>query len=291
MGLTVVVVLFGCSVLPVSSVSVDSEHIFTVCSGLSVTHSRRGDAIPPCNHLSPVGADFFGPATNTRNFSVDECRANYQIEGDEVVERNLGILKRGVDVFRHHLRNFVDVLQHYLLSQSIPLNTVAIGWDWRVYLSICSVISVLFHLHSLFDVDVTSYLVSIILGFGTGSVYYSIHLFYDDTRLLLVYMFIGFISTSPLYGKCRLRSISCVTWLHLLMPLSALWLYNAFETRLFFGPILSCILNGILMLLHLLCLIILYVDERLTIVKLILMPFYRIFQDAIMGNQAALVFN
>ena len=289
MRLKAVVLFIVCHMTLTWSVSVDTEHIFTVCNGMSITHSRRGDIVPTCDHLPSTGEDFFRSIANNRNFSVDGCHSSNRTDGDDVVERNLAILKRGVDVLRKRLRHFVGVLRRQLLPQSTPLDTIANGWDWRIHLVASSIISALFHLRRLFGIDVTSYLVGIVLGFGTGSVYYSIYLFYNDTRLLLIYVLIGLISASPLYRESRLRSISSMTWLQLLLPLSALWLYNTFETHLFFGPILSCVLNGALMLLHLLCLVMLYVDERLTVVKVLLMPFYRIFQDAVTGNQAALV--
>ena len=135
----------------------------------------------------------------------------------------------------------------------------------------------------------TSVMVSVALGWGVGSVYYTVHLFYADLRFLVLYIIVGVVSMSPLYGRCRLRAIGCVTWLQLLVPLSAWCLQKVFQTRLFLGPVVGGVVNGALMLLHLLCLLLLYVDERLTVVKVILMPFYRMFQDAVAGNRAASV--
>jgi len=288
MCIVTVAVLFVCWLSPALSFSIHMEHIFTICNGTSVIHTQGGDVIPPCDHLPLAGSDFFKSVANNHNISVDGCHENRTSSGD-AIERNLATLKRGVDILRERLLRLVDIATPASYAISTPLGDIITLWNWGAYFAICSVVSALFFLGNLFDVSVTSYLTSIILGIGTGSLYYSIHLFYGDNRLLLVYMFIGLMSASPLYSSCRLRFVSFVAWLQLLFPLSALWVYNVFETRLFFGPVLSCVLNGVLMLLHLLCLVLLYIDERLTAVKVILMPLYRISQDAVTGNQAALV--
>ena len=57
------------------------------------------------------------------------------------------------------------------------------------------------------------------------------------------------------------------------------------EAQLFFGPVLCLFVNGGSILIHVVCLIGLYIDEKLLIVKVLLLPFYQSFTSLFSHNE------
>ena len=74
-------------------------------------------------------------------------------------------------------------------------------------------------------------------------------------------------------------ALGFLTLLKLILPLSRIILRLALELRLFFGPVHSFLANRGAILVHLLCIIGLYVDEKLLIIKVLLLPLYRTLVD------------
>lgn len=255
-----------------SEINLKSEHVLTVCDALTIWHTTKEEPIPECPQL-PSAAGFF---KNLREKLYEkQCETNVTISQSEtsLLERGILIIKQLVDDIKDGLEE-LGVTFVYAAEDVSGLESVGKRWNQRVYWILAGSCFLLFYLHCR---EVNALLFNVVMGFVTSGVFYFVHLYYQNGftswLLIAIAIFVG----SPLYVRTWLPGLGAMTFIHLAIPLLSLVLRLIVETQLLLGPMLTLIINSFSVLIHVFCLIGLYIDEKLLIVKVILLPFYQTF--------------
>ena len=99
-----------------------------------------------------------------------------------------------------------------------------------------------------------------------------------STSIIKIGWLLGFLLWLPFS-----REVICMSRLgyqRLVSWLSYIWLFHFwvwFSGSSYFGPMLSLVINGFSILIHVVCLIGLYIDEKFLIFKVLLLPLYQTF--------------
>lgn len=269
-----------CSLLIVAStaaeITFESEHVLTICDAFTVRHTRRGEVIPECPLHLPPANDFF----DHLKASVYEkkCFANTTVSESSLenmtIERGVLILKQLVDSAQYLLEQMmVSFIQ--AAEDVSGFRPVENDWNPRVYSVLAGVCFLFFHLTARSRTD--RLLLSLLLALLTSVVFYFAHLYYRNwfvmSLLIAVALFVG----SRFYVRTWLPALSALTFIHLLLPLSGFVVRLVVEIQLLFGPIICQVMNIGSILVRIVCLIGLYIDEKLLVIKVILLPFYQTF--------------
>lgn len=262
--------------------SFERESIVTVCDIYRINITSKGQPIPHCDELPPPG-DFFNVSSRT----VWEMPCD-DTSNDEPVARRPTIWDRTIRALHWLLegvQNKIKALGVILLGaiQDVTrLSLISKRWDGYWYLVGALSASLFFFIQGLYlsRPGKLGYniILNVFMGFGSTAVYYMIHLYFRNVFVMAVFAVIGVFAFTPWYVKIRMSAMGVLTSMELLIPLFGFCIMNIFETQLFFGPILSLFINGGSIVIHILCLTALYIDEKLILVKVFLLPFYRMFQ-------------
>ena len=288
-----VVLLLPC-VLP-SAIDIDVTHIITVCSHDRIYHSMNGEKIDSCpdesKHENP--ADLFKDLTlwrfNTscRNETLEE---DSKKEPKSELEKNLVLLRIALEVVKSQFYKLIDLVR-YTIEDVTKIMVIRSLWRTSFFLSIVGVASAAFCVQGWFFVRLSvrkryTQLValSVTIGFGMCLALYLARLFFPSRWFMLPFMLIALYAFSPAYATSSLLSTGLLTLVSLLVPLVGFVVQRWFETVMFFGPVLSIVINTGSILNQIVCLIGLFLDEKLTIVKLFLLPFIQMFDSIFNKN-------
>lgn len=264
----------------VSETNFETEHILTVCDAFNIRHTRRGEAIPECPQL-PSAKGFFHHLP--QKLYEKQCDANATSSSSSessLIERGVFILKRLVDSVKDGVVQLAVSLLAAVEDVS-GLKSVGQRWNHRVYLILAGSCFLFFHLHR----GKNPLTFNILLSFLTSGPFYFVHLYYRNWLVTWLLIAIAALVGSPLYSRTRrLTGLGAMTFIHLAIPLLDRVLRLVVEAQLFFGPVLSLVINVISILIHVICLIGLYIDEKLLIIKVLFLPFYQSFTNLFSHN-------
>lgn len=270
--LAVIILCLGLIAPSSPEINFKSEQVLTVCDAFNVWHTQKGDPIPECPQLPSV-AGFF---ENLREKLYEkQCETNATVSQSEIslLEHGILIVKQFVDSIKDGLEELGMALI-YAAEDVSGLESARKRWNHRVYSILAGSCFLLFYLHCR---KMSALLFNAILALITSGVFYFVNLYYHSWftiwLLIVVAIFVG----SPLYVRTWLPGLGAMTFIHLAIPLLNLVLRLIIETQLFLGPMLTLIINSFSILIHVFCLIGLYIDEKLMVVKVILLPFYQTF--------------
>lgn len=263
-----------------SEINFESEHVLTVCDASTIWHTRRGQPIPECPLHLPSARGFFDNLKgklyerkcddNITQLQPNETTRDQQTDW---IERSVLIVEQVIGSIRDSLKQIVVLLVD-VVEDVTGLKSMAKLWDHRVNSILSGFSFLLFHLTSNRK---NQWIFNILLAVFTSFVFYFVHLYYQNWLVNWLLIAIAFFVGSPLYIRTCLPGLGAVTLIHLTIPLLGLVLQLAFEAQLLFGPVLNLVINVGSILIHVICLIGLYIDEKFLIVKVILLPFYRTF--------------
>ena len=279
--LAVIVLCLGLIVLSASEINYESEHVLTVCDAFTIWYTKKGESIPECPQL-PLATGFFSNLSG--KVYEKQCEHNVtnttSLPQAGLLERGVLILKRLLDDVKDRLEQLGVALFHSAEDVS-GLSSVGEKWNHRVYSILVGFCFVLFHLqckkfHPL--------LFNVFLSFLTSGLFYFVHLYFRNWLITWFFIVVAIFMGSPLYVKTWLPAIGVMTFIHLAIPLLGLILRLVIEVQLFFGPTLSLLINGFSILIHVICLIGLFIDEKLLIFKVLLLPLYQTFMSLFHHN-------
>ena len=264
----------------VNGIDIESEHILTVCDTLKIVHTRKSEPIPNCPPLpqTPLGG-FFSQLKTGHHFDsgCSELDANnITVSSDEtvakIVANGVSALKWLIDAIKTELENLVTILLATAENKS-GLGSIRRSWNHRllIFLSLCCGLVLQMRSGRMRDCWISAF-----IGTLTSAVLYSAQLYFTTWYGVLILT-----GTTLMFYRPQ---IGFMTLLQLILPHSHLIIRLAFELQLFFGPVHIFFLNGGAMLVQLLCLLGLYIDEKLLIVKVLVLPLYRTLIDLFMGS-------
>lgn len=276
--LTVIVLCLGLIVLSESEINYESEHVLTVCDAFTIWYTRKGESIPECPQL-PLATGFFDNLSG--KVYEKQCEAaNVTTTASlpaqaGLLERSVLILKRLVDDVKDRLEQLGVALIHAAEDVS-GLSSVGERWNHRVYSILAGFCFVLFHLQCR---KFNPLLFNVLLGFLTSGLFYFVHLYYRNWLITWCFIGVAIFMGSPLYVQTWLPAMGVMTFIHLAIPLLGGILRLIIEAQLLFGPMLSLVINGFSILIHVICLIGLFIDEKLLVFKVLLLPLYQTFMS------------
>ncbi|KAI9563739.1 hypothetical protein GHT06_011203 [Daphnia sinensis] len=270
--LAVIILCLGLIAPASPEINFKSEHVLTVCDAFNVWHAQKGELIQECPQL-PSAAGFF--ENLKEKLYEKQCETNITTPQSEtsLLEHGILIVKQFVDSIKDGLEELGMVLINAAKDVS-GLESVRKRWNHRVYSILAGSCFLLFYLHCR---KISALYLNAILGFVTSAVFYFVRLYYHNWYTIWLLIAIAIFVGSPLYVRTWLPGLGAMTFIHLAIPLLNLVLRLIIETQLFLGPVLTSIINSLSILVHVFCLIGLYIDEKLLVVKVILLPFYQTF--------------
>ncbi len=265
-----------------SNFSFERETIMTVCDINRISITSKGEPVPHCDELPPPG-DFFSVSSRT----VWEMPCD-ETSDDEPINRRPTIWDRSIRALHWLLEGVQDKIRSLgnLLVLAIEdvsrLSLITRRWNVYWFLVGSLACSLLFFVQGLYLSRAGKLIYNIILnmliGFAASAAFYMIHLYFENIYVMAVFVAIGLFGLTPWYPKFYLSAIGVLTSMELLIPLFGFCIMHVFETQLFFGPILSICINCGSIVIHIICLMGLYINEKLILVKVFLLPFFRMFQ-------------
>lgn len=275
--LTVIVLCLGLIVLSESEINYESEHVLTVCDAFTIWYTRKGESIPECPQL-PLATGFFNNLSGKvyeKQCEAANVTATSLPAQAGLLERSVLILKRLVDDVKDRLEQLGVALIHAAEDVS-GLSSVGERWNHRVYSILAGFCFVLFHLQCR---KFNPLLFNVFLGFLTSGLFYFVHLYYRNWLITWCFIGVAIFMGSPLYVQTWLPAMGVMTFIHLAIPLLGGVLRLIIEAQLFFGPMLSLVINGFSILIQVICLIGLFIDEKLLVFKVLLLPLYQTFMS------------
>lgn len=265
-----------------SNFSFERETIMTVCDVNRITINSKGEPIAHCDELPPPG-DFFDVSSRT----VWEMPCD-DTSNDEPLARRPTIWDRSIRALHWLLEGVQDKIRSLgtvlLLAVEDVSRLSLITRRWNVYWFLVGSLaaSLLFFIQGLYTsrAGKLSYniILNVFMGFGGSAAFYMVHLYFENLYVMAVFVVIGIFTLTPWYPELKLSAVGVLTSMELIIPLFGFCVMHIFETQLFFGPILSLYINCGSIVIHIICLMGLYIDEKLILVKVFLLPFYRMFQ-------------
>ena len=258
------------------------ESIMTVCDVYNVKITSKGEPIPECDEL-PSAKDFFIVDSNSLwempcdDTSNDEPQARRPTIWDRTI-RTLHWLLEGI---QNKIAAFGDIASRAVQDVS-RLSLITKQWNIYWYFFGGLVASLLFFIQGLYisrpgTLGYNIFL-NILMGYGGAALFYMVHLYFKNVYVMGTFIAIFLYTLTPWYVHCRMSAIGILTSMELLIPLFGMLVKVIFETNLYFGPILSLYINCGGIVIHILCLLALYIDEKLILVKVFFLPFYRMVQ-------------
>lgn len=258
------------------------ESIMTVCDIYRINITSRGQPIPECDEL-PSAKDFFNVASQTLwEMPCDDTSNDEPLTRRPTIwDRTIRALHWLLEGIQNKIEAFGNIL--YLAVQDVTrFSLITKRWDAYWYCVGSLVASLAFFIQGLYlsRPGKLSYniVMNIFMGFGVAAMFYMVHLYFQNVYVMGVFALIAIFALTPWYVQANLSAVGVLTSMELLIPLFGFLIMNIFETRLFFGPILSLYINIGGIIIHILCLAALYIDEKLILVKVFFLPFYRMFQ-------------
>jgi hypothetical protein len=257
----------------------------TVCDIHRITISSKGEPIPECDELPPPG-DFFSVSSRT----VWEMPCD-ETSDDEPINRRPTIWDRSIRALHWLLEGVQDKIRSLgnilLLAIEDVTRLSLITRKWNVYWFLVGSLgcSLLFFVQGLYlsraGKIIYNIILNVLIGFAMSAAFYMVHLYFENVYVMAVFVAIAIFALTPWYPKLYLSAIGVLTSMELLIPLFGFCIMQIFETQLFFGPVLSIFINCGSIAIHLICLAGMYIDEKLILVKVFLLPFFRMFQKVL----------
>ena len=198
-----------------------------------------------------------------------------------LVQHGVVALKWLVDGLKEQLKRLAVALVSVAENVSGFALVVRQRWDVRWYVAFASIASALFHLPVRRS---RQCLASLGLGFSSSGALYFAHLYYGNTWATLMFGLIAILALCPLSSP--FRAVGLLTIVHLLLPIIGTILKTILAVQLVLGPVLGTVINCGSILIHIVCLMGLYVDEKLLLVKVFLLPVYQTFLGLFEHNDA-----
>lgn len=271
----------------VGGIDYQSEHVLTVCDANTVSHTRAGEAIPQCPSLPSPDGFFDGLKKILYQHQCDDLNSTLsqgpsQKDSSDATLVQFGILalKRLVDGLKGEVNKLVQFIVG-LIGDFSGLSPVIQRWDSKRHLALICIMSVLLHLQKRRSKQI---ILNGMLGFFASSTFYLIHCYYQNYFITLFFICFAVLACSPHWPSC-LRSVGLLSIFQLMLPLLGIILRITFIIQLLIGPMIYLVLNGASVLIHVFCLIGLYIDEKLIIIKVFLLPFYQMLLDLFVHNE------
>lgn len=268
--------------LVASAIDYQSTHVITVCDASHVWYTNHTSPLPPCPFL-PQPTNFLNFDPYQKLFQSNQCSSKLKISEDNgtPIEKAIRFLKRLIDSACNSLLGKIKTLTRETLQNNQKWVHLSEQWSHELF-TIQSLV-----LFTLLNVKRKSYAVNLILSVILASVLYPFLLLTSLSIFHLLLFTFGslFIFSNGFYKSSSIDRVGLLTLFFLIMPVTSSVSRVLVEILLLI-PIINLIFNGLSVVAQVACLIGLYIDEKLLIVKTLFLPLFKMFDTFFDANIA-----